>query len=489
MQLDFDKLIKVAYPGEPTIFTDRQLEIINDLIKYADYYDGDSFKYIEAAYPEYRTKKDYKPTKLNINLARYIINKLASWQFEIPVDYNCTPYGDATDTIEEDIYEVHKLNALDSKYLQAATECNISGGVVIKLKYDTENSLVKVMPRNRIECFPVYDFDDYENITKIHFVAFLDEDTIWKQTYELVKDISGKKVCYIEEATYSVKMNLEVKDRILDRQPLGLNGRWLDFIPVYIIPNSPQIGEVWGVSELKDLIPMFDEIDRKYSDLSDSLKFDMFAITVMLNTKPPVDEDGKPNLKGHAGAVWSLGGLSLTDGIKPEVFKLQSTFNYIDTLKYHIDSLMALIYELSEVVNLNVDKISGVGNLSGVALKLLFAAIVSKTRKKNTIWAAKLRDMWFGVLKMKEVYEGYKIPEDLDIEIITHTPLPQNELEQVQVITAKLETGLMSLTSAMNELQIENPKEEIAKIISEKLEFDKKLNVDQIPQDKDNGNQ
>jgi hypothetical protein len=480
MQVDYNPLVKLAYPTEPTIFTDNQLEIMRELIEYADWYDGNSFKYIEEKYPEYRTKKDYKPTKLNINLARYIVNKLASWQFEIPVDYNCTPDGDIYDQIEEDIYQIHKLNNLDSKYLQAAIECNIAGGVPIKLNYDSEKKLVKVMPRNRMECFPVYDFDDYENITKVHFVAFVDEETIWKQTYELIKDSNGKKTCYIEEATYSVKMNLQVKEQIIKYQPLGLNGKWLDFIPVYLIPNLPQIGEVWGVSEEKDLIPMFEEIDKKYSDLSDSLKFEMFAITILLNVKAPLDENGRPKLPGHAGAVWNMAIANIVDGARPEVKKLQSTFNYTDTLKYHIDSLMALVYELSEVVNLSVDKITGMNSLSGVALKLLFAAIISKTRKKNTIWSAKLRDMWFGVLKIKQIYEGYDIPEDLDIEIITHSPIPQNELEQVQVITAKLEAGLMSLTSAMNELQIENPKEEIAKIISEKLEFDKALNLDQI---------
>jgi len=478
MQLGYDKLIKVAYPGEPSIFTDHQLEIINELIKYADYYDGNSFKYIEDKFPEYKTAKDYKPTKLTINLARYIVNKLAAWQFEIPVDYNCTSEAEnRSDEIETDIYTLHKLNVLDLKYLQAATESNIAGGVVFKLKYDIENKLVKVMPRNRIECFPIYDFDDYEKITKVHFIAFMDEDTIWKQTYELV-NTGVKNVCYIEEATYSVKNNLQLIKQILDYQPLGLNGTWLDFMPVYIIPNLPQIGEVFGVSELKDLIPLFEEIDKKYSDLSDSLKFEMFAITVLLNAKTPVDENGKPSLSGKAGAVWKLAGMSLTDGVRPEVFKLQSTFAYIDTLKYHIDSLMSLIYELAEMVVLSVDKIEGLSNLSGVALKLLFAAILSKTRKKNVIWSAKLREMWLGILKMKSIYEGYDVPEDLDIEIIFHNPLPQNELEAIEIATQKLAAGLSSVETEMNALGIEDPEEEIKKIIAEKMKFDKALNLD-----------
>jgi hypothetical protein len=35
----------------------------------------------------------------------------------------------------------------------------------------------------------------------------------------------------------------------------------------------------------------------------------------------------------------------------------------------------------------------------------------------------------------------------------------------------------------MNEMGIENPEEEIAKILAEKIEFDRKLNIEQIPQE------
>ena len=58
--------------------------------------------------------------------------------------------------------------------------------------------------------------------------------------------------------------------------------------------------------------------------------------------------------------------------------------------------------------------------------------------------------------------------------------MPQNEVEQVEVITSKISAGLISVTTAMNELQIENPEAEIAKIIEEQIEYDKKLNTNQI---------
>jgi SPP1 family phage portal protein len=469
MQLELQRLIDVAVPEEKQIFKDSQLETLNRLIKYADYYDNDVFKYIEAEYPEYGhsivRNKSVKPAQIPFNYARWIINKLASWQFEIPIDFNATPDGDVTDKVEQDLYELHKQNKMDSKLYQAAVEANKSGGVVFKLAYDTTGKRLKIHARPRMECFPITEFDDYETINKVHFVAFKDEKTIWKQTYELV-DVLGKKVCYIEEAEYDTRNIQEPSRVIIEYQPLGINGKWLDFIPVYIVPNTPQIGEVWGMSELEDLVPLIDAINMKYSDLSDSLRFDMFAITILLNTGKLDSTKVKP------GAVWELIGGDPQGAMKPEIFKLESQFQYIESLKYLIDNLESAIIQFSETIDLNIQKIEGLGNLSGVALKLMFAAILSKTARKNMIWGDKLREMYLGMLKMLNVYEGYDIPDEFDLEILFHDPLPQNELEQVQILSAKIADGLIALSTAMDEIGIQDPEAEIAKILEERKTFE-----------------
>ncbi len=481
---DLNNIVAIAKQTEPTIFDDSQLTLINELIKYQDYYDNKAFKYIEDEYPEFRhgriEGKDYKPAQVPLNYGKIILDKLAAWQFEKNIDFNCTSEKAQAraDEIETDVYKIHKLNKMDIKLLQAAVESNISGGITFKLKYDEKKKYPRILIRNRIETFVVTEFDDYEEILRVHFIAFQDDKTIWKQTYEMVN-----RICYISEALYDTQNIRTPKEIIIEYQPLGINGKWLDFLPVYVVANMAQLGEVWGVSELRDLIPIIDEINKKYSDLSDSLKFDMFAVTVFLNAKIPTGSDGKPQLKNKAGAAWNVIGLSPTDNIKPEVFKLQGTFNYVDVLKYHINSLVSALYEFAEAVHISPETVTGLPALSGIALKLLFATIISKTNRKNTVWKAKLSEIYMGALKLKQIYEGYDIPDDLDIEVITHIPMPANEVEEMEVVSAKLADGLISVTSAMNQMGIENPEEEIAKIIEEKITFDKKLNIDQIPKD------
>ncbi|MHA1304881.1 MAG: phage portal protein [Candidatus Heimdallarchaeaceae archaeon] len=474
--MQLENLIKLAYPEETkdrtySVFTNSQVAQLNALIKYYDYYENNVFKYIEKKYPEFRQTTERSPAQIPINYSRYIVDKLANWQFEKPIDISVSTDKKAlekkAEVIEKDLYDIHKANNMNLKLQQAAKECNTSGGVVFKMIYDNDLG-IRFLPRPRIECFPITGFDDYEKLSKIHFIAFKSDDIIWKQTFELV---DGK--CLFEEATYNVKENLKVEEVI--QKPIYLGNGKIDFIPVYIIPNNPSLGMIWGYSELEDLIPIIDELVKKYSDASDSLRFEMFAITIMLNIKQFSDAQGKKSKpKTKPGAVWNLISAGAGD-VKPEISKLESRFAYTETLKNHMDTLKDIMFELSSVVQINPATISKLGNLSGVALKLMFASIISKTNAKNTIWKPSLEQMYSDSLKMRSIYESYSYPEDVNVEIIQHVPIPQNEVEQIDIAVKKLTVGLSSVKREMDLMGVENPEMLMAEILEEQKEADKNL--------------
>jgi hypothetical protein len=478
MQIDLRNLIKLIYPEETknnaySVFSENQLAQLYRLIKYADYYDNNVFKYIEEDYPEYRASTQRKPSQVPLNYSRYIINKLADWQFEESIDIAVTAGKKADEKkagrVEKDLYDIHKKNNMDLKLQQAAKECNTSGGVAFKMVYDRDVG-IRFLPRPRLECFPITEFDDTEKINKVHFVAFRNENEIWKQTYEL---IGGR--CQVSEAVYDVKNSLRMVEEIQAPAFLGDGNKFLDFIPVYIIPNNPCVGMVWGYSELEDLIPIIDELNRKYSDSSDALRFEMFAITIMLNVKDikdAQDKGGKPKTK--PGAVWNLFSAGTGD-LKPDVSKLESQFAYGDTLKTHIDNLKNAMFELSSVIQVNPEIVSKLGNLSGVALKLMYASMISKTNNKNTVWKPKLAQMYHDSLKMRAVYESYGYPEDIDVEIITSMPVPLNEKEEVEIATMKLATGLSSMKREMDLMGIENPEILMAEILEERKQAEEAM--------------
>ncbi len=476
--VDLRKLIELAYPEQVkdtaySVFTEAQLAQLNKLIKYADYYENDVFKHIITKYPEFKQTTERKPAQIPINYSRYIIDKLANWQFEKPIDIAVSSDKKSLDKkieiVEKDLYETHKKNNMNLKLQQAAKECNTSGGVIFKMVYDNELG-IRFLPRPRIECFPITEFDDYEKLTKVHFIAFKSDDIIWKQTFEMVK---GK--CLFEEATYNVKLNLKVEKVIQAPIYLGSGKKYLDFMPVYIIPNNPALGMVWGYSELIDLIPIIDELDKKYSDSSDALRFEMFAITIMMNIKQFTDAKGKTSRpKTKPGAVWDLISAGTGD-IKPDIFKLESKFAYTETLKNHIDNLKNIMFELSSVIQINPEIVSKLGQLSGVALKLMYACMISKTNVKNTIWKPTLAQMYKDSLKMRATYESYSYPEDADVEIITHMPIPLNEKEEVEIALLKLSAGLSSVKREMDNLGVEDPEKLIAEILAEQNEQEKNM--------------
>jgi len=479
MQLDLSNLIKLAYPEETknktySVFTDEQVKQLNKLIKYANYYENDVFKYIEQKYPEFKQSSERNPAQIPINYSRYIVDKLAGWQFEKPIDIAVSTDKKSNEkkaeVVEKDLYEIHKLNNMNLKLLQSAKECNTSGTVAYKMIYDPLQG-IRFLPRPSIECFPITEFDDYERLIKVHFIAFKSEDIIWKQTFELV---DGK--CQFEEATYNVKENLKVEEVIQKPTFLGNGTRTIDFIPVYIIPNNPALGMVKGYSELIDLIPIIDELNKKYSDSSDALRFEMFAITIMMNIKQFTDAKGKRSTpKTKPGAVLNLFSAG-TGEMKPDVSKLESTFAYRETLKNFLDNLRNMMFELCSMVQINPDTIDNLGNLSGVALKLMFASLISKTNTKNTIWTPKLEQMYGDSLKMRAAYEAYSYPEELDIEIITKLPIPMNEAEEVEIAIQKISAGLSSVKREMDLAGVENPEELMADILAEKKEQESNFN-------------
>jgi len=232
---------------------------------------------------------------------------------------------------------------------------------------------------------------------------------------------------------------------------------------------------VWGYSELIDLIPIIDELNKKYSDSSDALRFEMFAITIMLNIKQFTDAKGnKSKPKTKPGAVWDLISAGTGD-VKPDIFKLESGFAYRETLKNHIDNLKNIMFELSNVIQINPEIVTKLGNLSGVALKLMFASMISKTNTKNTIWKPKLEQMYKDSLKMRAIYESYSYPEDADIEIITHMPVPLNEKEEVEIAIEKLSAGLSSVKREMDNMGVEDPEKLMAEILEEQQEQEKNM--------------
>ena len=427
----------------------------------------------------------YLPTVMPVNLARWFVKKRSAWMFEVAPDVECPPESfdkpdkvEAVDykpstkqaklnrraaTRESIIYRVWNDNNIENKFLKAGRDHFIGGMCAIKIIHSPTHG-IRVLFKPTQEVFPIYDPDDPEIMTKVYFCSFLDNDkTIWKQTWEL---INGR--CYLSEGTYTTSLNpIEIK---YDRADT-----FLDFIPVILVPNEGLSGNPFGKSYLEDLIPLFDQYSRSMSDSADALRFNLFAVTVLLNAAPGAEE----NLKISPGEVWNVGGEGL------DIKKLESQFNYAEALKDFLTRLENVMHMLGEVPDITPDRIKGFGLVSGVALKLLYSDLVSATQQSWRVWKSSLTTMNEYIFRMLETYDGkegffYANDKRMDVSaiagdytnrIIPHLPLPENEAEKITMEVNKLTSSLQSVKGAMQNLGEKYPERKIAEIIGEREKF------------------
>ncbi len=489
---DLMNLPAAAYPPHLKILNEAAKARVLEAQKAQDYYDGNFWRYLEAEVIEWAGRAplpkmhkevndypgasavqpmDYTPSRLEFRYPKFFIDEIASWMFENPVGLK-----HEDEKAYEVIESVHRKNKLDQKLLQAGGECSLTHGVAVKTLWNEDLGQVRTIFRPSRECFPVMNPDDVDIMEKVHFCAFQDDDkTIWRQTFEL-RESNGQMVCWVTEALYDLR-SLAAKDpkpkEVLYDIPLFSGSRPIDFIPVVIIPNEPNLGEIWGKSDLEPLYLPINELCRKMSDATDALAFELFPITLLMNaTESNIDD-----FEVSPGAVWELKGGDAEH--QPDARKLESSLSSLPMLDSYVDRLINMLHQFSGVPNVTRDKVDSVGNISGVALKLMFTAIVSKCNRKAMYWKPGLQDVYDQVLRTAAVYQGFDYKEDAAPVEVTITPrVPQNELEQLEIQAREIELMVKRVVTVMKERGVADPEEELAAWLAERGQIDSSLNPD-----------
>jgi len=470
-RIDFnvtERIVSDIYGSRYQFLRDAALQRILEVNDYYRFYN------LEGQYWTMPHSLGYKPTIMPVNLARWFVKKRTGWMFEVAPDIECpAPQMDATDAMattgytpspaqlaanqaasdrEQTLYGAWTDNRFEEKLLEAGRDYFVGGTVALKLRY-LPGVGVRLNFCPTQEVFPVPNMDDPDVFDAVHFCSFLDNDkTIWKQSWEMV---DGR--CLLTEGYYDLNLNpLKMK--------YGAEDTLLDFIPVLVFPRECMTGDTYGTSYLKDLMPLFDQYSRVMSDAADSLRFNLFAVTVLLNAAP----DAQDQLKVSPGEVWNIGGDSV------DVRKLESSFNYSKALDDFLTRLENLMHMLGEVPDITPDRIKGFGLVSGVALKLLYSDLVSATQQDWRVWKSRLVKANEYILRMVETFEldgSASVGGNYANRIIPHLPLPENEAEKVSIEAQKMATSLQSVKGALQELGDKFPAKTIAEIITERERF------------------
>lgn len=468
-----------------------EFQRIADEIKLYKRYEGSLNVWSDYVKP---SELDYTPTNLSMNYPRKLVDTIAAWQFEkepkvtVPPDVLDDPsimmspsYSPSAEQKAENsrakakerlLQWVWDDNRMHEKLLAAAKDRAISKtGVYARLHYDKRRGEIRILWHPSYEVIPVYNEWDTDQLDEVHFTAFLDEDStkLWKLSYYLVwkgGEDDGYYDCEIEETVSDE--NAFVAEQRVERTSMGM-----DFIPVVHIPTEKLSGDLHGFSELGKMTEVADEIDRKLSDYSDALRFEMFAITLLTD----VEEDPKNPLKVSPSAKWNLGDSDKDSGT-PEAKKLESGFKFKEAIEGYLDRMYEALHEISEVPIVNTADMK-TGGINDMALKLLFSSIISKTQRSWIIWQSRLQTLNEYILRYMKARQDHprfkydtewlaQVDEYYYSKIVFGLPLPQDQAALVTQLGEEVSSQIESIKGAITRSGKENAEAKLMEIIAER---------------------
>ncbi len=429
--------------------------IPTNYMKYCNYYDG-----------EHESLKRTHPTKPNTNLNQYALNYCkqiadfaAYWLLSNPpILINNTPqYEKEFNEFQESWKDskVEDLNVKLAKILFSETRA----AELLYIPADKEDSSVKYMLLSlRNEEFNA-NFDDKGNMDAFirkYKVKELEIDTIKEVSYVEVFIKGGYKK-YKETAENEY---IELNDEITT----AYKEAYAKINKIPVVYYSCDFPLFWHIVKLQDRL---NEVMCRLSDTNDYFadpKLKLFGSLVK-------NASGEVGLRKDAtGEVIHLQNLT-EDGtqVKSDVEYL--TWDQVpESTKFEIENLINNILYLTHTPNISFDNLKGIGNLSGVALKLMFL--------DATLFTRSLKALLFDFQRRINVHKSLlnSLREDnrmmlLDIAIEFQNPIPTNEKEIIETLVQAKTGGILSTETAVeNNPFVANTEVEKERLQSDNME-------------------
>ncbi|WP_142783364.1 phage portal protein [Changchengzhania lutea] len=275
--------------------------------------------------------------------------------------------------------------------------------------------------------------------------------------WEYTTKESDKDVGYLYVWTNDVKYTFKrtSKDWVEENKETNLFKK----IPaVYLSQDHP---EWW---EVQDLIDRFEMSFSKFGDTNDYFASPMYKVKGAVKSIPKKDETGK------------MVKLDIVETDKGNV--IEADLEVIgwdrapEALKLEFETEKALIYGLTDTPDLSFDNVKGIGNISGIALKLMFLGPMLKAKEGKgdyqILISRIINVMKAGISNISNTSLKAKL-DALKIDVEFTSVLPENLKEIIEILSdATGNKPVMSQKTAVsfNPL-VNNNDEELENIKSE----------------------
>ena len=269
--------------------------------------------------------------------------------------------------------------------------------------------------------------------------------------------VEGKDVEFAEIYTKdnSIKLKKDGGSWIHEKMDKNLFG----IIPVvYVEQKQPE----W--ESVASLIDNFENRSSRLADTNDYFAEPLLKIYGNVTKAPGKDEVGKMlefEMKEDADGKITHGDANY------------ATWDHVpEAIKLDLDNSWMGIFSMTSTPDLTFDNIKGIGNVSGIALKLMFMDALIKREEKGEIFFDALSRAVSVVVAGITGYTSIKFKNSLnrdDIDISFTDQLPSDLKELVDTLTlATAGSPILSQESAVSKSSLtNNPKEEITRIREE----------------------
>lgn len=254
---------------------------------------------------------------------------------------------------------------------------------------------------------------------------------------------------WVYDKTYVYKTTSENDE--VKREPHGF-----DRIPIDYVEQEN--------TEWHDATSLIDRIEVTLSKLcgsNDYTAHPMVKIFGEVQNAPEKDEDGK---------AWMIPIKFDEDGneIKGDV-DLITNPNSSDSVKLELDKLEDLIYGLTSTVNLSFNNVKGLGNISGIALTLMFLDSnikASLNEGDNRTMIERIINILIGGITTTTNTKLASEASDLFYDIQFNSILPTDLKEAVETVSQAVTSGVMSKRTAVEYLDMNQNTEEELELIN-----------------------
>jgi hypothetical protein len=409
---------------------------VNQELQYWKFYKGDHWSY---------KRPDGEPQNTLNYSARFVDKSVA---FLMGKGFTINVEKGAEDIVKRPLDEVWDDNQRELLGLEMGQAGGVSGNAWIKVvvqEYDSEDDpvMAELFPKGRIRllllpghaCFPEWNQHDKDRMERIKII------------YPILQDIPGKpgqkEILWFREDIDRKEIVQYLNSEEIDRRPNDLGE-----IPVVRAKNILVANESLGKSDLQDIMTINREFNEKTTDVSDIINYHAAPITLIFGAK-------SNNLSKGANKVW--GGLPKDAKVENLELKsdLASSMAYIELLKK----------SLFEIGNMPEDAFgasTNVSNTSGVALHIKNQPLMDLTNMKRLTYGEAIEQINRIIVKYlylygmndfeKEKFDGLTPRQKWVYSTAFPSPLPKDELIQMQLIAQKLTLQLTTRIDALKEL-------------------------------------